>query len=57
MNFTDLSGRMVGPNCGSWGRATLFTRRGTHTYPVPYHKGKELGKGLVRKIRKEMDLK
>ena len=57
MNFTDLSGRMVGPNCGSWGRATLFTRRGTHTYPVPYHKGKELGKGLERKIRKEMDLK
>lgn len=27
------------------------------TYPVPYHRGKELGKGLEKKIRKEMGLK
>ena len=26
------------------------------TYPVPYHGGKELGKGLERKIIKEMGL-
>ena len=26
------------------------------TYPVPYHKGKELGKGLEKKIKKEMEL-
>ena len=26
------------------------------TYPVPYHRGKEIGKGLERKIIKEMGL-
>jgi mRNA interferase HicA len=26
-------------------------------YPVPFHGAKELGKGLEKKIRKEMDLK
>jgi predicted RNA binding protein YcfA (HicA-like mRNA interferase family) len=28
----------------------------SRTYPVPYHGGKELGKGLERKIFKEMEL-
>ena len=25
-------------------------------YPVPYHGGKELGRGLEKKMKKEMDL-
>ncbi len=28
-----------------------------HCYPVPYHGAKEIGKGLERKITKEMGLK
>ncbi|MBO6096379.1 MAG: type II toxin-antitoxin system HicA family toxin [Bacteroidales bacterium] len=35
----------------------VIYRKGQRTYPVPYHQGKELGKGLERKIRKEMNLK
>lgn len=31
-------------------------RKNRRTYPVPYHRGKELGKGLEHKIRKEMGL-
>ena len=34
----------------------IYIKKGI-TYPVPYHKGKELGKGLECKIRKEMKLK
>ena len=34
----------------------VIYRKGTITYPVPYHKGKELGKGLEMKMRKEMGL-
>lgn len=34
----------------------VIYRKGTRTYPVPYHQGKELGKGLERKIKKEMHL-
>lgn len=34
----------------------VIYRKGTKTYPVPYHQGKELGKGLERKIIKEMQL-
>lgn len=26
-------------------------------YPVPFHGGKEVGKGLLKKIKKEMGLK
>ena len=32
-------------------------RKGSRTYPVPYHKGKELGKGLENKMKKDMGLK
>ncbi len=34
----------------------VIYRKGTRTYPVPYHQGKELGKGLECKIKKEMHL-
>ena len=34
----------------------VIYRKGQRTYPVPYHQGKELGKGLEKKIRKEMHL-
>lgn len=39
------------------GTSHVIYRKGRMTYPVPYHKGKELGKGLEMKIRKEMGLK
>ena len=35
----------------------IIYKKGNRTYPVPYHRGDELGKGLERKIRKEMDLR
>lgn len=35
----------------------IIYRKGNKTYPVPYHKGKEMGKGLEKKIKKEMGLK
>ncbi|MBR5100739.1 MAG: type II toxin-antitoxin system HicA family toxin [Bacteroidales bacterium] len=35
----------------------VIYRKGDITYPVPYHKGKEVGKGLEKKIRKDMRLK
>jgi len=34
----------------------VIYRKGSKTYPVPYHQGRELGKGLERKIKKEMQL-
>ena len=34
----------------------VIYRKGTITFPVPYHKGKELGKGLEMKIRKMMGI-
>ena len=34
----------------------VIYRKGQKTYPVPYHQGKELGKGLERTIKKEMHL-
>lgn len=35
----------------------VIYRKKRRTYPVPYHRGRELGKGLEKKIRKEMGLK
>ncbi|MEO6231676.1 MAG: type II toxin-antitoxin system HicA family toxin [Ferruginibacter sp.] len=32
-------------------------RKNGKAYPVPFHGSKELGKGLEKKIRKEMGLK
>lgn len=37
------------------GSHVIYIKDG-RTYPVPYHGGKELGKGLERKINKEMEL-
>lgn len=37
------------------GSHVIYMKDG-RTYPVPYHRGKELGKGLERKIIKEMEL-
>ena len=34
----------------------VIYRKGDRTYPVPYHKGKEVGKGLAGKIIKDMKL-
>ena len=39
------------------GTSHIIYKKGNRTYPVPYHQGKEVGKGLERKIRKEMGLK
>lgn len=33
----------------------IYEKDGKH-YPVPYHGSKEMGKGLVNKINKEMGL-
>ena len=38
------------------GTSHIIYKKGNRTYPVPYHKGKEVGKGLERKIIKDMDL-
>lgn len=35
----------------------VIYKKGNRTYPVPYHQGKEIGKGLVGKIKIEMGLK
>ncbi|MBO4467333.1 MAG: type II toxin-antitoxin system HicA family toxin [Bacteroidales bacterium] len=37
------------------GSHVIYTKDGK-LYPVPYHGSKEVGKGLERKVRKEMDL-
>lgn len=39
------------------GTSHIIYQKGKVTYPVPYHKGKEVGKGLELKIRKDMGLK
>ena len=38
------------------GTSHMIYKKGTITYPVPYHGAKEVGKGLERKIRKDMKL-
>ena len=38
------------------GTSHIIYKKGTVTYPVPYHGAKEVGKGLERKIRKDMKL-
>ena len=38
------------------GTSHVIYKKGSRTYPVPYHRGKEVGKGLERKIRKDMGL-
>lgn len=35
----------------------IIYRKGSMTYPVPYHGAKELGKGLENKMIKDMGLK
>ena len=39
------------------GTSHVIYKKGNATYPVPYHKGKEVGTGLEHKIRKDMGLK
>lgn len=39
------------------GTSHVIYKKGNKVYPVPYHRGKELGKGLERKMKKEMGLK
>lgn len=38
------------------GTSHVIYKKGNKTYPVPCHRSKELGKGLEKKIRKEMKL-
>lgn len=35
----------------------VIYKKGSRTYPVPYHGSKEMGTGIVNKISKEMGLK
>ena len=37
------------------GSHIIYTKEG-RAYPVPYHRGKELGRGLEKKMKKEMKL-
>lgn len=39
------------------GTSHVIYKKGSRTYPVPYHKGKEVGTGLEIKMRKDMGLK
>lgn len=39
------------------GTSHIIYKKGSLTYPVPYHGSKEVGKGLEMKIRKDMGLK
>lgn len=48
-----LNGWMVLRQAGSH----IIYKKGNRTYPVPYHKGKEIGTGLERKMKKDMGLK
>jgi predicted RNA binding protein YcfA (HicA-like mRNA interferase family) len=34
----------------------VIYKKGARIYPVPYHKGKEAGKGLALKIKKDLEL-
>lgn len=34
----------------------IIYRKNGKSYPVPYHKGRELGKGLAERMKKEMGL-
>ena len=38
------------------GTSHVIYKKGSRIYPVPYHRGKEIGTGLEKKIRKEMGL-
>ena len=35
----------------------IYYKKGMTPYPVPYHRGKEVSKGLEKKVRKDMKLK
>ncbi|MBQ3722816.1 MAG: type II toxin-antitoxin system HicA family toxin [Bacteroidales bacterium] len=35
----------------------VIYKKGERSYPVPFHKGREVGSGLEKKIRKEMGLR
>lgn len=39
------------------GTSHIIYKKGSITYPVPYHGAKEVGKKLENKIRKDMGLK
>lgn len=39
------------------GTSHIIYRKGNRIYPVPYHRGKELGRGLELKMKKGMGLK
>lgn len=39
------------------GTSHVIYRKGNRNFPVPYHRGRELGKGLEAKLKKRMGLK
>lgn len=52
--------RLVERNGWTYLRKTgshVIYKKGSRTYPVPYHGSKEMGTGIVNKISKEMGLK
>ena len=51
-NLVRLNGWMKLRQSGSH----VIYQKENRTYPVPYHKGKEIGKALEKKMRKEMGL-
>ena len=59
MKYTELH-RLISQNGWSLIRQSgshIIYKKGNRTYPVPYHKGKEVGAGLEKTIRKEMGLR
>ncbi len=59
MNYTELHSLIV---TNGWhpirqSGSHIIYKKGSRSYPVPYHKGKEVGLGLERKIRRDMGLK
>ena len=56
MSYTGRSKEMDGIIYEPEGSHYIYEKNG-RTYPVPYHGAKEMGKGLEKKINKEMGLK
>jgi mRNA interferase HicA len=56
VNFTERSKKNGWIHIRTDGSHYIYEKDG-RTYPVPYHGAKEMGKGLERKINKEMGLK
>ncbi len=60
MKYSELH-RLIKKNAWKFSHATgshyFYTKGELKSPPVPYHGSKEMGKGLERKIKKDMGLK